>query len=52
MSPKEWVGVSAHPWKTHELIEAKGVPTIALFKGKECIVRADSAQDFANEKIL
>jgi len=52
MSPKEWVGVGSHPWKTHELIRARGVPTIALFKGSECIVRAESEEDFGNEKIL
>lgn len=36
----------AHPWRANSLIKANGIPSIALYKGKDCLVKADNEADF------
>ena len=42
---QDWEDIN-HAWKADSLIKAGGIPSIALYKGKECLARADNEKDF------
>ena len=49
-----WCGVQTHPYKTHPVLKAGGVPCVVLVDGdsKQVLVRAESPEDFANADLL
>ena len=47
-----WVGVATHPFKTHPILKAAGVPTLLLCQGDQVLMRADDADHFANEDFI
>ena len=49
-----WCGVQTHPYKTHPVLKAGGVPSVVLVDGdsKQVLARAESAEDFANAELL
>ena len=49
-----WCGVQTHPYKTHPVLKAGGVPSVVLVDGdsKQVRVRAESPDDFSNEDLL
>ena len=49
-----WCGVQTHPYKTHPVLKAGGVPCVVLVDAasKQVRVRAENADDFNNEDLL
>ena len=48
----EWVGVTTHPWRTHPIIKAGGVPSLCLVKEGMVLMRAENDDEFANAELL
>ena len=52
IDPSTWCGVSTHPYKTHAIIKAGGVPSVVLVQSNQVLMRAENPDDFANEELL
>ena len=48
-----WVGTGTHPFKTHPVLKAGGVPSLLLVgNGGQVLMRAESENDFNNKDLL
>lgn len=52
MDGDSWVGKTDHPYKTHSILKACGVPSIMLCQGEEVLRRADTRKHFQYEKYV
>ena len=48
----EWMGKNDHPWRTHALLKAPGVPCMVLIENNTVLVRADGDDEFGNDDLL
>ena len=48
----EWMGKTDHPWRTHQLLKAGGVPCIVLIENNSVLVRAEGDDEFGNDDLL
>ena len=48
----DWVGVSTHPWKTHNVFKVGGIPSISLLQGAQVLMRAEDLSDFDNGDLM
>ena len=49
---EEWVGVKDHPWKTHRLLQPKGVPCLVLIEHDQVLHRAGDDDEIENDEFL
>ena len=47
-----WFGDAVHPYKSHMVLNAGGLPSVILIQGGKAEARADCADDFKNMDLL